>query len=245
MNVALHLARRTWPFSPGAAAQTRVPVRTVLCSPVYPTWMRAAPKIKVQKTRVRKTGGVLGGADVFGVGALSEAEVGDGRRTSGASETRTLTDRHVRKQTRSPTETCPGTMTILRSPRRTRSGRSRGGGRSPQHRTAARLRPPPAAARSGARVQLIGAQRHRGLPDTRSPGHQSDSAMPQRTGLGPSAAAAAVHPDAGRSSRTSPPESRWLPPCCLYHTSMQNSRKLRLFSGKALSGIGPGGFIYA
>ena len=42
-----------WPFSPGAATQTRVPMRMMLCPP---TWMRAAPKMRVPKTRVRKTG---------------------------------------------------------------------------------------------------------------------------------------------------------------------------------------------
>ena len=94
--------------------------------------------------------------------------------------------RGARKQVRSPTETCPGTMTMLRSPRRTRSGwqprrRPQPGiqdGSPLASATGRRTRP-------GARVQLIRAQRHRGLPDTRGPGDQSDPAMPQRTGLGP------------------------------------------------------------
>ena len=44
----------------------------------------------------------------------------------------------------------------------------------------------------------------------------------------PSAAAAAAHPDAGRSPRTSPPEPVLLPRCRPYHSSMPHSRKLRV-----------------
>ena len=48
---------------------------------------------------------------------------------------------------------------------------------------AAPARPPRPAQRLRTRVQLIDAQRHRGLPDPGSPGHQPDPAMPQRPGL--------------------------------------------------------------
>ena len=51
------------------------------------------------------------------------------------------------------------------------------------HALAPPARPARPAQRPGARVQLIHAQRHRGLADSGGPGHQPDPAMPQRTGL--------------------------------------------------------------
>ena len=52
----------------------------------------------------------------------------------------------------------------------------------------------------------------------------------------PSAAAAAAHPGAGRSPRTSPPEPALLPRCRPYHISMPHSRKLRVIFLQALNG---------
>ena len=73
---------------------------------------------------------------------------------------------------------------------------------------AAPARPPRPAQRLRAGLQLVNAQGHRGLADPGRPGHQPDPAMPQRPRLSArSAAAAAAHPDAGRSPRTSPPAS--------------------------------------
>jgi hypothetical protein len=51
MNVAITPDATYWPFSPGAATQTRVPMRMLLCPR---TWMRAALKIQLPKLRVPK-----------------------------------------------------------------------------------------------------------------------------------------------------------------------------------------------
>ena len=53
----------------------------------------------------------------------------------------------------------------------------------------------------------------------------------------PSAAAAAAHPGAGRSPRTSPPGPAPPPPCHPYHSSMPETRNLRVILRQALSGI--------
>ena len=81
------------------------------------------------------------GVDVVGVG-VGEADVGEAEVGDGEAEERGLGDAdgadwdvaRMRRPMRTPAEMCPGSMTLLRSPGRTRSGRQRrGGGRGAGH----------------------------------------------------------------------------------------------------------------
>src|SRR6266567_64674 len=95
-------------------------------------------------------------------------------------------------------------------------------------------RPGPAAPRRPPPHQRPGTPWPRGL---RPPGPPAGSRrVPAPGPRRPSAAAAAAHPDAGRSPRTSPPGPALLPVYRPYHSSMPHSRRLRFILLQLLSG---------
>ena len=94
---------------------------------------------------------------------------------------------------------------------------------------AAAARPPHPAQRLRPGIQLIHAQRHRGLADPGGPGHQPDPAMPQRPGLGPHQQPPLpliqMREDHRELRRQHLPGFLHSRP---YHTSMPEPRKLRV-----------------
>jgi hypothetical protein len=115
-------------------------------------------------------------------------------------------------------------------------------------RTAARLRPPPAArgpapeSSSSTPSDRVASR----TPAARGPGPPAGSRhAPAHGPRPPSAAAAAAHPDAGRSSRTSPTRISLVTimlPIPHQHAAFQEATG---YFPATLCGIGPGGLIHA